>query len=172
MSINKIRALFSREIPLTQGKVAIVDAADFEWLNQWKWYAHYDPSTDGFYAVRNIELPKGEKRNRKSVKMHRVIMGEPEGFKIDHADGDGLHNRRINLRIATNQQNAFNRKKRSDNRSGHTGVSWHNSSGKWQAQINRNGKRKCLGVFPLREDAIECYRKAAVETFGEFARIA
>src|SRR5580700_9318741 len=69
-----------KQIILTQGKVAIVDDWNFEWLNQFKWFAH-KAEHGGWYAVRNITLSDG---HRTLQKMHRAIMGDPEGMEIDH----------------------------------------------------------------------------------------
>jgi len=92
----------TRLIPLTQGKVAIVDAADYDWLNQWKWYASKEGRV--FYAIRRDNDCGG--RDIK-VRMHRVILGVPTGLEGDHINGDGLDNRRANLRTVTKQQNSL-----------------------------------------------------------------
>lgn len=156
----------TKEIPLTQGKVAIVDAADYEWLMQWKWCASSYCKT--WYARRSIVLPDGRKS---TVKMHRVIMGATNpGIEIDHKNGDGLDNTRGNLREATRGQNQFNTRIRSDNVSGYKGVDWYNQRGKWRAQIRIGGKTTYLGLFVDIRDAVAAYDNAARELFGEFAR--
>src|SRR5208337_4201723 len=101
----------TREIPLTQGKVTIVDAADYEWLSQWHWSSKKD-STGNHYAVRS------------KISMHRAILGLGLGDprKVDHLDGNGLHNWRSNLRLATNSQNQMNRRKAVNNTWGFIGV--------------------------------------------------
>ncbi len=75
-------------IPLTQGKVAIVDAEDYAWLSQHKWYLQKKGGNS--YAVR--------RENGKMIRMHREIMQTPEGLVVDHKDGCGLHNRKCNMR--------------------------------------------------------------------------
>ena len=96
-----------KEIKLTQGKVALVDDEDFDFLNQWKWCAHKDGNN--FYAVR-VDYSNG-RANKKFLSMHRVLLGltDPKIFP-DHKDGDGLNNQRYNLRIATPSQNVINSK--------------------------------------------------------------
>lgn len=70
-----------KEIKLTMGKVALVDDSDYDWLSQWKWFAHKDNRT--FYAGRSTVMPDGRK---KQVWMHRVIMETAEGMETDHID--------------------------------------------------------------------------------------
>lgn len=72
-----------REIPLTKGRFAIVDAADYPWLAQWRWIAHFNQYTRSYYAVRvqrEFPGPKGQKK----IRMHRQILGVPDGVDGDH----------------------------------------------------------------------------------------
>lgn len=150
-----------KKIPLTQGKFAIVDDADFEWLNQWKWC--YDRG----YASRGIWSKETKKVKRQS--MHRLIMGNLDSF-IDHINGDALDNRRVNLRPVTASQNAINRKTRSDNNTGQKGVRFRHQYNLWQARICKNGKRVSLGHFKTKEEAIRAYKEAVPIWHGDFAR--
>ena len=99
-----------RDIPLSQGKVALVDDGDFEALNAHKWCAQRVRHT--FYAVRHVRRADGW---RMTERMHRVVLarklGRPlmPGEKPDHENGDGLDNQRDNVRLATNAQNGRNR---------------------------------------------------------------
>lgn len=154
-----------KEIPLTQGQVAIVDAADFELLSQWKWFAYKSNKT--FYAARQERLPNGKQR---MVIMHRFIVDAPPDMQVDHKDGDGLNNTRDNLRPATRQQNMSNRPLFANNTSGFKGVRRYKGSNKCHAQIRVNGKSKHLGIFDLVEEAVCAYDAAARELHGEFAR--
>jgi len=156
-----------RLIPLTRGKVAIVDEADFDWLNQWKW--HTKVARGGlFYAIRAIhKYGKGRVVTR-WIRMHNFVLGVERG--ADHRNGDGLDNRRNNLRKATHQQNCRNQKLRIDSTSGIKGVTWCKRTGKWQVHISVNKRRRFLGRFLLREDAIAVRRAAEKRYYGEFAR--
>jgi len=153
-------------IKLTQGQWAIVDDEDFEWLIKYKWYANYDLSTRGYYAMRNIPLGNGK---RKHLKMHRVIMNAKQGEQIDHKNRDSLDNRKQNLRFATPSQNQANSKIRSDNTSGYKGVVWYKNYQKWQVRIRYQGKRIYLGSFNNKEDAALVYNIKAKQLFGEYA---
>ncbi len=106
-----------KEIPLTQGKVALVSDEDFERVSAFKWMAsisnthrrHSPGSAPKWYACRFTELPrcpKTGKRRRKMVYLHRFLLDAPEGMVVDHfPDPDGLNCTRENLRIATYAEN-------------------------------------------------------------------
>lgn len=138
-------------IALTQGKYALVDDADFEWLNQWKWTYH----SNG-YAHRG--LCKNGKRVG-SMFMHRQIISNNSSLDTDHINRNKLDNRKSNLRKVTRQFNSFNRTEPRHNTSGHKGVSFHNPSRKWHAYINLNYKKKHLGAFAKLKDAVRARRK-------------
>jgi hypothetical protein len=147
-------------IPLSSGKYAQVDDADFAYLSRWKWSFSRNTSTD--YASRNSE--------GHSVLMHRFILRAKKGQLVDHRDGDGLNNRRANLRLCTRSQNGMNRRMRSDNRTGFKGVRFKADRRlKWIAYIKIHGKERRLGSFTSPELAAEAYDKAAEELFGTFA---
>jgi hypothetical protein len=104
---------------------------------------------------------------------HRIVYAlhygiDPGESQIDHINGNGADNRIENLRLATNQQNSRNRRIRSDNTSGHKGVSWSRSSKKWGAKTMIDRKQKHLGYFDSIEDASAAYEAAAQREFGEF----
>ena len=161
-----------KEIPLTKGLVALVDDADYEWLNQFKWFANWYPCIQNFYAMRNEPFRDTIGRRQRTVSMHRQILGLEFGDKRqgDHiAPSQTLDNRRQNLRIATHSQNQHNQGLRRRNTSGFKGVFLHVPAGKWCAQIGVNGKGIHLGLFDSREEAHAAYCAAAVQFHGEFA---
>lgn len=154
-----------KEIPLTQGKVAIVDDEDFITVAIFKWFAHKQSKAKTFYAERNIHVAIGR---RKPLAMHVYLMDPPDGYQVDHIDGDGLNNRRDNLRICRCSQNQGNARIRKDCSSGVKGVS--KNSGKWRARIQVNPKRMELGRYSTIDDAAKAYADAAAKYFGELAR--
>lgn len=146
------------EIKLTQGKVAIVDEIDYNYLNQFKWHFHNG------YAQRSV----GKHGKQKRWPMQNVILGIlPEDMghnnEVDHIDRNGLNNCRMNLRKATRRQNAFNRKMK-NNTSGHVGVNFHH--GKYQASIRNNGKLEYLGRYKTLEEAAQVYLSKRKEIVG------
>lgn len=151
-----------REIQLSRGLVTVVDEADYEWLNRWKWHAW---SRDPTYAIRN-DWNHGDQR---TFKMHRVILGAPAGVLVDHRNSDTLDNRRSNLRLATQAQNAQNMRPQSRSTHGLKGVHFDKITGRWRAQIKADGIRYHLGRFDSQEDAARAYDQAALEHWGEFA---
>ena len=154
-----------KKIPLSKGKFTLVDDADFEWLNAWKWHAG-KRGDDLYYAVRS-ERVNGKKS---LILMHREILGLTDS-KIygEHWDGDGLNNQRINLRPATNSENQKNKKARGTSK--YLGVSWHKSSGKWRTNIAIDGKLKHLGLFTDEIQAALKYNEYAKIHHKEFANI-
>lgn len=154
----------SKRIPLTQGKFAIVDDADFEWLNQYKWCAHKVGKS--WYAVGWLYY-----QNRKrQVGIHQLILNTPADMQSDHRNGDGLDNRRSNLRICTSSQNLGNSRKSKRRTSQFKGVYWERARRKWHVEIKVLGKRRHLGRFDDELEAAATYDTAARELFGEFAR--
>jgi hypothetical protein len=144
-------------IPLSQGKRALVDDADYEYLSQWKW------CFGAGYAVRTDRTGR-----EKSVRMHLVIMNAPQGMEVDHRDGNGLNNQRHNLRLCTSTQNKHNRRPFKNNPTGYKGV--YLFQGKyWRAKIAINKKQIHLGQFKTAIEAARAYDAAARKYFGEFA---
>ncbi len=162
-----------KKIPLTRGYVAIVDDCDYDYLMQWKWYAH-DSSVGRVYAMRTARLSENLPHRSSKVTMHSMVLtraGIPfAGKSIDHKNGDSLLNIRENLRPATQSQNTANRCKFS-NSTGFLGVSKNGAAPRWRARIMREGKMIQLGSYGSPEAAAEAYNKAAIENFGEFARL-
>lgn len=154
----------TREIRLSQGKVALVDDDDYEWLSQWKW------SFAQGYASRAI----GPVNARRHIRMQNMIIPPPDGMEVDHKDLDPLNNTRLNLRVAPHISNTWNRRRNSRNTSGYKGVSLRKTKrhgDKWGAFITVNGKVLYLGSYTDKRDAARAYNKAAREHFGEFARV-
>ena len=156
-----------REIPLTKGQVAIVDAADYEALAQHKWCALWIKDTKTFYAIRN--LPMVNRKRQGMVLMHREILQAPRGSQVDHRDGDGLNNRRANIRLATKAQNMWNMKTPASNTSGLKGASYNKRDRTWDSRIKREGRQYCLGSFSTAGEAHAAYVEAAKRLHGEFA---
>jgi hypothetical protein len=142
-----------KEIQLTQGKVAIVDDDDFEWLARQKWhYAH------GYAANSKFEY------------MHRIILPCPGDMQVDHKNHDGLDNRRCNIRICTASQNiANNRKPTHGITSIYKGVHFEKFTKKWRAQIMHSGKSISLGRFETQDDAHNAYIRASREIYKDFS---
>lgn len=153
-----------KEIPLTQGKVTVVDDDVYEWASKFKWYARKGWRT--FYACRTSLQKLGKRRD---IFLHREIMQLPDSIRVDHRDEDGLNNRRENLRPATKQQNAINYQ-RDGGSSKFRGVCWHKQHQKWGATIRWDGRQHHLGYFKDEELAARAYDASARINHGEFAR--
>jgi hypothetical protein len=168
-------------IPLGHGVYALVDADDYPAISAHTWHLkrkRNDPHRR--YAQRTISLGKGHNPPKTARVMHRQIMGvtDPKVL-VDHRNGDGLDNRRSNLRLTDargNTTNVVSSKLRKAG--GYKGVSWNKGAGKWQVSIcggepRPNGKRKqlYLGLFTDPAAAARAYDAKAIEVFGEFAAL-
>ena len=158
-------------VPLTRGYEAVIDNTDISLVGGVKWRSLISRRRDGtirtVYAVRT---EPGESGKYLTVYMHRLIADTQDGMDTDHRDGNGLNNRRDNLREATHAQNMHNMSKMPTNTSGAKGVSWDKARMKWQAKFKVNGKMYHCGRFDTIDDASEAYAKACLELHGEFAR--
>lgn len=103
--------------------------------------------------------------------MHREILSPSSKKHVDHINGNKLDNRRKNLRICTPSQNMMNTKKRKDNCSGTTGVSFIKDSKKWRAYINKNKKQIGLGCFKRKSDAVRARKLGELKYFGQFSYV-
>lgn len=155
-----------KEIRLTRNKRALVDDVDFDRVSAaGSWVAIPSTTCPGrWYAYRTLYRPK------RTVYLHRFILGAPRGLQVDHANGDGLDCRRENMRLASRSQNCANAKKRRDAKSSRfKGVVAIPGKG-WQAQITVDNRHRALGVFPTEEEAARAYDAEAERAWGPFAR--
>jgi hypothetical protein len=152
----------TQSVPLTKGKVALVDDEDFGWISKYKWYYG-----SGGYPCRGVDVGNA---NVVIFLMHRLIMRAGEGQKVDHINGDTCDNRRENLRFADSSQNGANRRKTTRPKSSqYKGVHRMPQGTPWQARISVRGKKYNLGRYHTEEEAARAYDAAAVEHFGEYA---
>jgi hypothetical protein len=154
-------------VPLTKGYDAVIDAEDVHLVEGCSWYSIENKRTVYAAAWGN------EKYNRNVMPMHRVLLGlKPGGDFVDHIDGNGLNNRKSNLRLATISQNNHNQKLSSSSTSGLKGASFHKLRKRWRAQIKLNGNKIHIGYYDTAEQAHAAYCKASAQLHGEFGRTA
>jgi len=153
-----------KTIQLTQGKVAIVDDEDYEYLNQFKWCVR---GNNNDYAITSIKVSPVKYR---SVNMHHLILNPPKGMMIDHKNGYSLDNRRSNLRICTSQQNCLNKISGRNSSSKYKGVCWYKNMNKWEVRVTVNTKNKFLGYFDTELEGAIIYNIACRKYHREFAR--
>ncbi len=155
------------------GKTFTIDDSDFLSVMQYTWCVRPRSDRKKFYVYRYIRL--GPKQYDKQY-LHHFLMNPPVGIRVDHRDGNGLNNRRSNLRLATQQENSFNQTPHTDAMSKYKGVSFSGLiHGKyiptkpWRARIRHNGKLIGLGWYVTELEAAVAYNAKAVELFGQFA---
>jgi hypothetical protein len=154
-----------KRIKLSQGKFALVDDEVLCDLLPYKWFAHFNPDTNSFYALRK----ETKNRVQKAIQMSRQIMDAPKGMVVDHKNHNTLDNRKSNLRICTQSQNLMNRGKTAANKSGFKGVRFNKSKKKWESSIKVMGKAFHLGTFSTPLEAYKEYCKACLKYHGAFA---
>lgn len=149
----------TRSLTLPTGEEVLYDEADAHLVESRSW-CRYAPPMGGHYVRARID---GAYRS-----LHRWLMGEPVGMDIDHINGNGLDNRRANLRVATHSQNMRNQRAQPGRTSRYKGVNWH---GRWRVRIKTAGRSHHVGCFADEEAAAHAYDNAARTLFGEFAAL-
>jgi AP2 domain/HNH endonuclease len=150
-----------------KGRTAFIDEQDAHIIESHKWCVCQ-------YGDKNYILSprlNSEGRSSGTFLLHRLIMSAKKGEYIDHVNGDGLDNRRANLRFCSKSQNGSNRGRQNNNKSGFKGVSWSDANKKWIAQITSNGIRCHLGTFSDPLEAHKAYCEAAKRLHGDFANL-
>jgi hypothetical protein len=159
-----------KEIPLTQGMTAVVDDEDYARVSRYSWRAKRKRDGRTTYAYATI-ASVSSRTGRVDVALHRLVMDAPADRQIDHIDGDGLNNRRANLRLATHAQNQANRNKQANNRSGFKGVYKTTGSESWQSILRFNRHNYGIKTCKTKEEAARWYDRAARVVHGEFANL-
>lgn len=156
-------------IKLTRGQYALVDECDAAYMGQWNWRAAPVHTKAGWYGLRGV----WDGTRMVTLMMHRVLAARflplTSDLQVDHENGNGLDNRRANIRLATPLQNVCNQGKQSNNQSGFKGVRWDTRGQCWRASIGYQGRKHHLGMFDTPEEAHAAYVAAAERLHGDFA---
>lgn len=153
-----------KTIATTNGYTIFVDDEDYPDLSKRKWFARKSAGRT-WYATSKLE----GRRHSPNISMHRVVMNYPKGLEVDHINGNGLDNRKENLRICTHLQNGMNQKSRGGS-SLYKGVYWHKQNLNWVAYLHHLGKRLHLGSFDSEVEAAKRHDEAARKLNKEFGR--
>ena len=158
-----------RRVSLTRGQYMIVEAEDYDRISQFSCHAQWRSTNKCFYAMSSDAM-RVIYNKRGSYSVAALMLGLPPGTLVDHINGNGLDNRRCNLRPATRSQNGMNQPKHKNNTSGYKGVSWYPKTKRWKVQIGVNRRVIHLGFRVDIKEAARLYDKAAKKYFGKFAR--
>lgn len=158
------------EIPLAgnvgKGKSIIVSPCDFERVKAHKWWMK---TTNGKEYIRSYDYID---HKQKVISLHRFIMQPKQNEEVDHINGNGLDNRRENLRVCTTAENVRNVPKRKDCKSKYKGTVFVKNLNRWRARIQVNGKRYYSSCsYKTEEEASERFNEMAIQYHGEFARL-
>jgi hypothetical protein len=146
-----------------QGCFVEIDKSDLPVIRSRRWrVAHREG--------RSYVVAGGGKRGA-VVSLHRAILNPPPGVPVDHINGDGLDNRRSNLRACSTAENVRNSRKYAAHRATSKFKGVCLDRGKYRAQIALPGRKLNLGRFASEEEAARAYDAAALQHFGEFARL-
>lgn len=157
-----------KKIKINRSLYLLIDNKDFKKIKLFHWYAAKKFTDKTFYVVRHYYTIDG-KRNNQGI--HRFLLNITDpNILVDHINGNGLDNRRCNLRIVTKSENQKNRGNNKNNTSGYKGVSYHKLKKKYISVIGFNGKKIFLGYFKNPKQASKVYNKKAKELFGKFYR--
>lgn len=157
------------KIPLTQGKFTLIDNKDYPLVSQYKWHVRTGSRPRSCsrilqYAASHLPI------SNKIILLHRLILNPRKGEECDHINGDGLDNRRQNLRLVTHSENMMSQRNRLDTSSMYKGVCKCKDCNRWRAYIHINKKTIHLGSFKSEEEAGKAYDEAAKKYFGKYAK--
>lgn len=144
-------------IKITRGAFTMIDPEDYDRVSKYKW------NLCGRYVRGSV--------NGKTISLHRFILNYSGKRVVDHKNGDGLDNRKSNLRICSVSRNVINSKVRSDNTSGYTGVLYEKGKKdekKWRVSYSVNKVNTSSKYFLTKEEAIACRAKLAKKYYKEF----
>jgi len=150
--------------------IILIDDEDYDKIKGYTWSIALRGRLSKTFYISGYKHKSG--RNAYRPFLHRLIMDCPDGFCVDHINGNALDNRKQNLRICTQQQNSFNSNKQNIKTSSvYKGVTFDKARNKYQAQIKINYKHKIIGRYETEDQAAIAYNIAALENFGEYAKL-
>jgi hypothetical protein len=147
----------------------LLDNSDLKLVSGYNWWLSKSSYSNTFYAATWIKI----NNKRIALSMHRLFLNlkNSNKKKVNHINGNGLDNRRKNIRECTHEERQANQHIPKNNQSGYKGVYWKQKNGMWCAQIGLHNKHLYLGLFDSPINAAIAYNEAAKKYFGEFAKL-
>jgi hypothetical protein len=157
------------KVPLTRGEWALVDLADLPKIQAHTWFFVPPGETHSTGYAKTAFKRRGQWRR---ILLHRLVLGAQESdLAVDHINGNGLDNRRCNLRLCTLAENQHNRKVGKNSKSGYNGVAWDSRRMAWRVRLCSHGARADFGVFKNKIVAGLAANIAIYRTRGPMARL-
>ena len=150
----------TKEILLTQNKISLLDDEDYHLISDKLWFIK--ESGDCYYATTDDRAMLNGVRIGKTISMHSLIMSCPKDFVVDHINGNGLDNRKKNLRIITAKENSARILRRKGKVKNYRGVKYDLDRNKWHASINNNGKVTFIGRYNTEVEAALAYDRQSL----------
>ncbi len=138
---------------ILDGHHLLIEYRDLIWFGQYKFYIMQGEG-QSLYVVANASA--------RTIKIHQLIMNPPQGLEVDHINGNGLDNRRSNLRIVTHQINQSNLPKHHGSSSKYYGVSFEKGRQRWLCQVRYKYKIKTIGRFDSEIEAAIAYNNSLI----------
>jgi hypothetical protein len=160
------------EIPLSgkhgKGKVVIVSPCDYAILKPFKWWVKFSGVNRQQAYIKTSFRVNGKQRY---ISIHRMIMNPKIDQEVDHINGNGLDNRRENLRVCTTAENVRNSSKRKDSTHQYKGTVFVKNRNRWRSRIQVNGKRYWSGYFKTEIEAAKRFDEMAKKYHGEYVKL-
>lgn len=160
------------EIALKCGNTLVIDKDDWPLIKRYSWRSSLNKKKTSSNRYVRGYAHDPITGLRREIAIHRFLLKAPKETLVDHINGNGLDNRRSNLRLCSAEGNARNTRKLADSRSSSYKGVHRRPNGRFHASILDETTRKSrhIGAYESEAVAAISYDMKALDTFGEFAK--